>query len=117
MYAAEQMKDLSTYFRALADRKRLLIVRYLAQHDEITVTDLGRKLRLSQPLISWHLRMLRRSDIVTTRRAGRQVWCSLNRRALETYEQRLDRLLGLESTAGEDNGDRQSLSLKAAEQS
>jgi DNA-binding transcriptional ArsR family regulator len=90
------MLELIAYFHALDDRKRLGIVRYLANHDQITVSDLGAKLRLSQPLISWHLRLLRKADIVRTRRAGRQVWCSLNREALLNYERRVDQILGLE---------------------
>jgi DNA-binding transcriptional ArsR family regulator len=110
------MQDLSMYFRALADRKRLLIVRYLAQHDQITVTQLGRELRLSQPLISWHLRMLRMAGLVKTRRAGRQAWCSLNRPALQTYEKRLDHILGLDRPA-DDKGDHQSLSFDPASHS
>jgi ArsR family transcriptional regulator len=90
-----RMRELLLYFSALADRKRLLIVRYLARHKEVTVTHLGTELRFSQPLMSWHLRVLRRAGIVKTRREGRQVWCSLDRHALGTYEQRVDRILGL----------------------
>ncbi len=108
------MQDISAYFRALADHTRLRIVRYLAQHDEVTVTQLGKELRLSQPLISWHLRRLRRAGIVRTRRSGRQVWCSLDRGALQTYEQRLDQILGLKKTADAGNGESEPLSLRAA---
>lgn len=106
------MQELSIYFRALADRKRLQIVKYLAQHERVTVTQLGTELRLSQPLISWHLRMLRRAGIVKTQRDGRQVWCSLNRRALQSYERRLDSFLGLGQTTSEVEADGTSLSLK-----
>ena len=111
------MRDLTLYFRALSDRKRLLIVRYLARHEEITVSDLGKELHLSQPLISWHLRLLRRAGIVKTRRAGRQVWCSLDRGTLSTYEQRLDRLLGLDQRLPEDDGERLGSSLESATRS
>ncbi len=48
------------------------------QHKEITVTALTDLLGLSQPLVSWHLRKLRRAGLITTRRVGRQVYCSLN---------------------------------------
>lgn len=108
------MRDLSTYFRALADRKRLGIVQYLAQHDEITVTQLGAELHLSQPLISWHLRLLRKAGLVKTRRSGRQVWCSLNRRSLGTYERRVDQILGLNNAAADDE-DRQPVTLESAQ--
>ena len=105
------------YFRALSDRKRLLIVRYLARHDESTVTELGKELRLSQPLISWHLRLLRKAGIVKTRKKGRLVWCSLDRKVLKAYEQKLDQLLGLDGPAVEDNGVNGSRSLEPATKS
>ena len=108
------MQDISAYFRALADHTRLAIVRYLAHHEQVTVTQLGRELRLSQPLISWHLRRLRRAGLVQTRREGRQVWCSLDRAALQTYEQRLDHILDIEKTVDADQGDLQLVSLKTA---
>ena len=109
------MDDISVYFRALADRKRLRVVQYLARHDQITVTELGAKLRLSQPLISWHLRLLRRAGIVTTRRVGRQVWCSLDREALLNYERRVDRLLGIEDQCAGNVEERSALNLKTVE--
>jgi DNA-binding transcriptional ArsR family regulator len=95
------MQDLAPYFRALGDRKRFRIAQYLALHEEVTVTQLGAELRLSQPLISWHLRILRRSAIVKTRRTGRQVLCSLNRRALLAYQARVNETFGLERTEQE----------------
>jgi ArsR family transcriptional regulator, arsenate/arsenite/antimonite-responsive transcriptional repressor len=95
MNGGVRVQDLSLYFRALADRKRFRIVQFLADHEQVRVTELGEHLRLSQPLISWHLRVLRRAGIVKTRRSGREVLCSLNRRALEAYEQRVDEMFGL----------------------
>jgi ArsR family transcriptional regulator len=44
----------------------------------MTVTALARALRVSQPLISFHLRPLRLLGLVQVRRAGREVYCSLN---------------------------------------
>ncbi|GAC1401367.1 MAG: hypothetical protein NVSMB52_15190 [Chloroflexota bacterium] len=93
------MQEISAYFRALADRKRLRVVEYLAEHDQMTVTQLGEEMRLSQPLISWHLRILRKASIVKTRRSGRQVWCSLNRPVLEEYQQTVSQIFGLDGTA------------------
>lgn len=89
------MHDLSVYFRALADKKRLRIVEYLAEHDQMTVTNLGEAMRLSQPLISWHLRILRKAGVVKTRRTGRQVWCSLDRSRLERYQGEIAEKFGL----------------------
>ncbi|HEY8687215.1 MAG TPA: metalloregulator ArsR/SmtB family transcription factor [Chloroflexota bacterium] len=111
------MQDISVYFRALSDRKRLSILQYLALHEHVPVTELGEKLRLSQPLISWHLRILRRAGVVKTRRTGRQVLCSLNRPALARYQKRIEELFGLEGPNVESADERQEPSLEPASQS
>ena len=98
------MQDVSLYFRALADRKRMRIATYLAQHDQVTVSQLGEALRMSQPLMSWHLRMLRRAGIVRTRRVGRQVFYSLNRRTLEAYGRRIDEIFGTSASESSSAG-------------
>lgn len=91
------MHDLSEYFRALADRKRLLVVEFLVERGSMTVTQLGEELHLSQPLISWHLRILRKAGIVKTHRAGRQVWCSLDLPRLRWYQEQVERMFGLDN--------------------
>jgi len=70
--------DLRRALRALGDEVRLEIVHMLATGAEINVTDLAATLLISQPLVSWHLAILRRNGLVRTRRQGRQVYCSLD---------------------------------------
>lgn len=71
-------RELKTMMKALADIARLTIVYHLARQNKVTVTDLTDILKLSQPLVSWHLRKLRRSGLIEMHRIGRQVYCSLN---------------------------------------
>jgi ArsR family transcriptional regulator len=70
--------DLKRMLRALGDSVRLNIVHALASADEVKVTDLAAQLAVSQPLVSWHLTILRRMELVRTRRQGREVYCSLD---------------------------------------
>jgi ArsR family transcriptional regulator, arsenate/arsenite/antimonite-responsive transcriptional repressor len=79
----DEWRDLKSMAKALGDMARLSIVYHLVQHGEITVTALTELLGLSQPLVSWHLRKLRRADLITTRRVGRLVYCSLNKSRFE----------------------------------
>lgn len=72
------LSDLKLMLRALADEARLNIVHHLAGLGEVNVTDICRALDISQPLVSWHLTMLRRAGLVRRRRLGRQVYCSLD---------------------------------------
>jgi ArsR family transcriptional regulator len=72
-------RDLRRYYRALGDDTRLRILQTLATEGEHTVTELAVRLRLSQPLLSWHLRRLRLAGIVRTVRVGREVRCTFDR--------------------------------------
>jgi DNA-binding transcriptional ArsR family regulator len=85
---------LHDHLLALANPTRLRIVEELAA-GESSVNDLAARLRIAQPLISWHLRMLRMGGVVRTRRDGRQVYCSLDREAIREKQDDLHRLLGL----------------------
>lgn len=86
-------RELKQMTRALADVARLTIVYHLAHEDEITVTELTTRLGISQPLVSWHLRKLRRAGIIQTHRVGRQVYCSLIPQRIQFCIQVLDGLM------------------------
>ncbi|MHB1523441.1 MAG: ArsR/SmtB family transcription factor [Candidatus Dormibacteria bacterium] len=74
--------DLATYFEGLANPTRLHIVERLAQVKEARVSDVAMLLGISQPRMSWHLRLLRRAGLVLTRREGREVFCRLDRTSI-----------------------------------
>jgi DNA-binding transcriptional ArsR family regulator len=73
-----ELREMARYFYALKDILRLRILLMLAESGEMTVTELARALRVSQPLVSFHLRPLRVIGLVQVRRSGREVYCSLN---------------------------------------
>ena len=72
------LREMARYFHSLRDVLRLRILVALARNREMTVTELARDLRVSQPLVSFHLRPLRLTGLVQIRRAGREVYCSLS---------------------------------------
>ena len=79
MLTEASVRDLRAYYSALGDDTRLRVLQLLATEGEHTVTELAKRLRLSQPLLSWHLRRLRRAGVVKTIRVGREVRCSFDR--------------------------------------
>lgn len=89
----EDLKDARSYFRALGDRVRLRIIIQLSVAGEMGVSRLGKALRVSQPLVSWHLRKLRKVGLVRIRKAGRQVYCSLDKEKFEHYQRWLTDIL------------------------
>jgi len=92
--ASDQLRDLKIFHKALADVTRLRIVQLLAAQPH-TVNELIRAIGLSQPLVSWHLRRLRNAGIVTTRRVGREVQCTLERDLIAGVSARERAVLGL----------------------
>ncbi|HLC01845.1 MAG TPA: metalloregulator ArsR/SmtB family transcription factor [Anaerolineales bacterium] len=62
--------------QTLAHPKRLEAIERLRQ-GEISVTDLAEALDISQPNLSQHLTLMRQKGIVTTRRAGLNVYYRL----------------------------------------
>jgi len=92
----EELRAVAAYHKALADPTRLRLLQRLAEHDA-TVTELIEHVNLSQPLVSWHLRRLRAAGVVETRRAGREVICTISREALDYFRAQERELLGLAS--------------------
>jgi ArsR family transcriptional regulator len=86
--------DLSVHFEGLANPTRLAIVEILASSGELRVSELADLCKVSQPRMSWHLRILRHAQVISTRREGREVLCRLDREAihrnLESFVQILD---------------------------
>ncbi|HEX6123004.1 MAG TPA: metalloregulator ArsR/SmtB family transcription factor [Ktedonobacterales bacterium] len=86
--------ELKHMLKALGDVARLNLVHVLSAEGEVTVTDLVQALLISQPLVSWHLTILRRAGLVQTRRQGRLVYCSLNRERYQLCMRMLGEVIG-----------------------
>lgn len=82
--------ELRAELRALSSVASLNIVHQLGKQPETNVTDLALALAISQPLVSWHLRNLRRVGLVCTRRQGREVFCSLDRARFAACQRALE---------------------------
>ena len=95
MFLQSQRHELPDHFLAFANPTRLRILEHLGKVGEVSVNDLAAHLHMSQPRISWHLRMLRVGGVVRTRRDGRQVYCSLDVENIGRERARLDQLLGI----------------------
>jgi DNA-binding transcriptional ArsR family regulator len=92
------LRRLRTLYRALGDETRLRMIGLLAEVGPMPVNRLSSEVGMSQPLISWHLRILRLAGVVDTQRKGRTVLCTLRTDAFEELHDAEARLIG--GTAG-----------------
>ena len=96
--------DTADIFKALGDGSRLKILKLIAAHGNVLcVGFIAKKLGLSQPAVSQHLKTLKNAGILTGERKGYHVHYSINADVLEPYG--IDTLAFLESFGAEMNLD------------
>ncbi|MHB8508166.1 MAG: ArsR/SmtB family transcription factor [Candidatus Dormibacteria bacterium] len=93
-------RDLKVHYLGLANPTRLAIISLLSRND-MAASELARRLKLSQPLLSWHLRTMRKAGLILTRRTGREVVCSLDRAGIREYQERFNRFIGSDTNIEE----------------
>ncbi|MBB3140868.1 ArsR/SmtB family transcription factor [Halomonas organivorans] len=81
----------SALLKAMANDNRLRIL-CLLDGQELSVTELNRQLALSQSALSQHLAILRREELVSTRRASQTIYYSLQGERAQIILAALDKL-------------------------
>jgi DNA-binding transcriptional ArsR family regulator len=102
--AARDLRLLRDLYRALADPTRLRVCAILGEAGPMPVNELSARFGLSQPLISWHLRVLRTAGLVETRPHGREKLCALRPAAFDALAAAQKRLVAGELRAAAGSG-------------
>lgn len=74
------MKELEKQLKALANHRRLAILKYLKKNKEATVADIATEIKLSFKATSKHLRILSVIDIIQKEQRSSSVFYSLSLR-------------------------------------
>ena len=69
-------EDVVSILKSLANTDRLLILCHLAK-EELNVSQIEQITHITQPTLSQQLMMLRKGDVVSTRRDGKQIYYSI----------------------------------------
>ncbi len=92
MLDAKSASEVAELFKALADPTRIRIISVLA-HTEMCVGDLCLALEMSQPAVSYQLRILRTLRIVRARKEGKHVFYTLeDDHVYQLYHQGVDHI-------------------------
>lgn len=74
-------------FKALSDRTRLRILEMLSKEEEMSVTEIYRRLGKPQNLISHHIACLKNCGLATARKQGKQIYYRLrNKKVLKFFD-------------------------------
>jgi len=90
----------SAVLKAMANKRRLLILCQLVQGEK-SVGELEELINLNQSALSQHLAILRRNNLVQTRRAAQTIYYSLSTAEAEVIMQALYDLYCRDAAAGE----------------
>lgn len=71
------------FYRALNNATRQRILALLNSKTKMTVTELIDELRIDQPIVSQHLGILRKAQIVTSTRSGKHISYAINFEQME----------------------------------
>ena len=74
----DELKEAANVLRALNHKVRQQMLSLIHDKGEITVSEIYGKLQMEQSLTSSYLAMLRRANIVKTRREGQSIHYSVN---------------------------------------
>ena len=72
----EELAEMAELFKVFGDSTRIRIL-YLLSESELCVCDIAALLQLTQPAISYQLKMLKHSRLVKSRREGKTIFYSL----------------------------------------
>jgi ArsR family transcriptional regulator len=78
----EHLQHSAAVFKALSDPTRLRILRAISQMSELCECNIVPTFNLSQPTISYHIKVLREAGLVQSERRGQWVWHRVNQKAL-----------------------------------
>jgi DNA-binding transcriptional ArsR family regulator len=83
--------SISQTFAALADPNRQKILKCL-RRSELPVSEIAKNVDITLATLSHHLDILRRADLVSSRRAGRQIFYELNLSVAEEIMEGLSKI-------------------------
>lgn len=87
----DQSDDIVVMLKSLANKDRLVILSHLLI-EELNVSEIEEKTKILQPTLSQQLMILRKNGVVSTRRAGKQIYYSIKDQRFNTILNRFSQL-------------------------
>ena len=98
-------KNLANAFKALADKNRLKILLFIRKQEckcsenkffcrnETCIKDLSKQLDITIPTISYHIKELVKTGLITTKKEGKWVYCGIRKEKLKNISNFLNKFI------------------------
>ncbi len=90
------------FHMALSDVNRLRMIRILSTEKDVTVGDLAKRLEISQPAVSQHLRILKMVGLLVPDRRGNRTIYRIDKDCLQEYRKLEDLMCEVVLTSSQD---------------
>ena len=74
------MRELTKCFKALANERRLRVLKELYYREPLTINTIAKRIKLSLKSTSKHMQKLSDCDLIERSNNSLQVWCRINRK-------------------------------------
>jgi len=81
------------FLKLIAEENRLKILCILNKEKEVCVCFILEELNLPQNLVSHHLKVLKDFNLISSRKEGRWILYSINKKEISKYNKLLDKIL------------------------
>lgn len=89
LYLKNDYKNYSFYMKALSDETRIKIFEMLS-HNELCACEVLEEFKITQPTLSYHMKILCESGLVRSRKDGNMTKYSIHRESLATLKSFID---------------------------
>jgi len=87
------IKKAALVLRSLNHKLRQQILKVINETEKLAVTEIYVKLRLEQSVASQHLAILRKAGIVSTKREGKFIYYTINKKRVEAIDEFVTKLV------------------------
>lgn len=71
------------FFKAACDSHRQHILTLINNHKTINASQINSKIKLSQPTVSHHLKILKEANLITAEKKGKEVFYTINKKNIK----------------------------------
>lgn len=76
-------KQIISFFKAICDSNRHNILHLVKKSGEMNATDIIKKIDLSQPTVSHHLKILVEAEVLESRKEGKETFYKINKKSID----------------------------------
>jgi len=90
--SVKEIKQIAEFLKIISEKNRLKILHFLGENEKC-VCEICQHLKLSQNLVSHHLKLLKNFGLISSRKEGVKIFYKINKKVAKKYLKLLNKFL------------------------